>query len=174
MAEHATNAAPKPAGSPSARRDVLAEIDGIQALVAAGDTDPLLTDVGPFLPTGQTDARRWIVVLAVALLGCVAFAIASPDGLRAGASYLAGLCVAIAAFEFGAFNIKMVDRVAPQFTLAAAMFSYLLTAVGFALILAASSPRVVDGTGVAVGLGVGLTVWLGALVLASRVRLEQP
>lgn len=172
MAEHAASSARKPAGSTSARRDVLAEIDEIQGLVAAGDTDPLPADVGPFLPTGQTDARRWIVVLGVAALGFVVLALGSAQGLRAGASYLAGLSVAIAAFEFGAFNIKTVDRVAPQFTLAAAMFSFLLTALVFALILAASSPRVVDGTGIAIGLGVGLTVWLGALVLASRVRLE--
>ena len=155
-------------------RDVRGEIRHIQQQVEQGETAPLPADVGPFRPTGQPDGRRWLVVLAVAIVGFTAFAIGSEHALRAGSSFLGGLALSIAAFEFGAFNIRAVDRAAPQFTLAAALFSYLLTAVLFALILAASSPRVIDGPGVAVGLATGLTVWLGALVLASRVRLEQP
>lgn len=161
-------------GAAATRRNVLSEISDIHQKVERGKTSPLPADVGPFLPTGQPDRRRWIVVLAVGIVGFAAFAIGSQHSVRAGASFLGGLALAIAAFEFGAFNIRAVDRVAPQFTLAAALFSYLLTAVLFALILAASSPQVIDGPGVAVGLATGLTVWLGALVLASRVRLEQP
>lgn len=161
-------------GSAPNGRDVRSELRDIQRQVERGETAPLPADVGPFRPTGQPDRRRWLVVLAVGVLGFAAFAIGSQHGLRAGSSFLGGLALSIAAFEFGAANIRAVDRVAPHFTLAAALFSYLLTAVLFALILAASSPRAIDGPGVAVGLATGLIVWLGALVLASRVRLEQP
>lgn len=155
-------------------RDVRGEMRAIAARVDAGDTEPAPGDVGPFLPTGQAGNLRWIVVLVVAVVGLVGFAVGSHDGLRAGLSYLGGLAVSVAAFEFGAFNIRVVDRLAPELTLAAALFSYTVTAVGFGLILFASSPRVVDGQAIAIGLGTGLTVWLSALVVASRVRLEHP
>jgi hypothetical protein len=57
-------------------------------------------------------------------------------------------------------------------TLLVAMLSYLTTAVALALVLAASSPRVVDGLAVAVGLFVGLVIWLGGELAASRVVQE--
>jgi hypothetical protein len=43
-----------------------------------------------------------------------------------------------------------------------------------ALALVASSPRVVDGLAVAVGLFTGLAIWLGGELAASWVVREQP
>ena len=154
-------------------RDVRAEITTIQAAVERGDTCPLPENVGPFVPTGQVGAVRWIALSVVALVGGVLFAALSGHGPRAALSYLGGLCAAVVAFEFGVLNIRVVDRYAPQLTLAAAVFSYVVTALAFALLLAASSPRVVDASGIALGLGAGLTVWLASLLFASRVRKGQ-
>lgn len=109
-----------------------------------------------------------------ALLGLVGFAIASSAGLRAGLSFVGGLALVAASFEFGAFNIRFVGRHLPGMTLLVAMLSYLTTAVALALVLVASSPRVVDGLAVAVGLFVGLVIWLGGELAASRVVQEHP
>lgn len=152
------------------RRDVMAEMAAIKAAIDEGDDEPVGFDVGPFAPTGEVSPQRWVWLAAAAVIGACTLALLSPGAGRAVLSYLAGLTAAVAAFEFGAFNIRVVDRYAPNLTLAAAMFSYVLTALAFALILAASSPGVVDPAGVAVGLGAGLCVWLSALLLASRVR----
>ena len=54
------------------------------------------------------------------------------------------------------------------------MLSYLTTAVALALVLAAASPRVVDGPAVAVGLFAGLAIWLGVELAGSRVVQEHP
>jgi len=112
---------------------------------------------------------RWLVLAAAAVLGLLGFSIASAAGLRAGLSFAGGLALVAGSFEFGAFNIRFAGRHAPQLTLLVAMLSYLTTAVALALVLAASSPRVVDGPAVATGLFAGLAIWLGAELAASRV-----
>ena len=116
---------------------------------------------------------RWLLMGSAAVLGLVGFSIASSAGLRAGLSFVGGLALVAASFEFGAFNIRFVGRHVPGMTLLVAMLSYLTTAVALALVLAASSPRVVDGVAVAVGLFVGLAIWLGGELAASRVVREQ-
>ena len=58
--------------------------------------------------------------------------------------------------------------------LAVALLSYVTTTVAMGLVLAASSPRVVDGTGVAVGLFAGLGIWVGTEIARSRVRSGAP
>ena len=115
---------------------------------------------------------RWLVLAVVALVGLLGFGIASSAGLRAGLSFVGGLALATASFEFGAFNIRFVGRHAPSLTLAVAMLSYLTTAVALGLVLAASSPRVVDGPAIATGLFSGLVIWLGGELAASRVVQE--
>ncbi len=114
-----------------------------------------------------------LALLAGAAVGTLAFFLVSTHGERAGFSYLGGYALVVGAFEFGQFNIRLTDRHAPELTLAVAMFSYLTTAIALALVLAASSPRVVDGPGIASGLGVGLVLWLGGLFARSRVRSER-
>ncbi|MCW2541064.1 MAG: hypothetical protein JWN95_2789 [Frankiales bacterium] len=120
---------------------------------------------------------RWAVLLAAIVIGSVCYALFADEGARAGLSYAGGLLLVAGAFEFGAFNIRLAGRVAPQLTLSAAVFSYLVTVVGLALVLIASSPRVVVGWAVAVGIFVAMTIWLGGELWASRVprvATEQP
>lgn len=117
---------------------------------------------------------RWPVLAAAAAIGLLGFALISSAGLRAGLSFVGGLALVAASFELGAFNIRFVGRHAPGLTLMVAMLSYLTTALALALVLIASSPRVVDGLAVAVGLFSGLVIWLGGELAASRVVQEHP
>lgn len=117
---------------------------------------------------------RWLTLAAVALLGLLAFSVLSEAGARAGLSFVGGLALAVASFEFGAFNIRFVGRYLPAMTLLVAMLSYLTTAIALGLVLAASSPRVVDGPAIAVGLFTGLAIWLGTELAASRAVRERP
>lgn len=126
------------------------------------------------LPAPRLAALRWPALAAAAGLGLLGFSVASAAGLRAGLSFVGGLALVAASFEFGAFNIRFAGRHAPGMTLLVAMLSYLSTAVVLALALAASSPRVVDGLAVAVGLFTGLAIWLGGELAASWVVREQP
>ncbi|MEP6853029.1 MAG: hypothetical protein ABJA87_10290 [bacterium] len=124
-------------------------------------------------PAQRRPRRRLGLVLALtAVIGGSAFAIGSDHPGRAGGSFLAGLLLVVAAFEFGRFNITMADRYVPGLALAAAMFSYVMTAVGLGIVLAMSSPRVVDATAIASGLASGLVVWLGHLIRATWLRPE--
>lgn len=118
----------------------------------------------------MTGRGRWAVVAVVAGLGALAFAVLSGPGPRSALSYLAGLILVVAAFEFGVFNIRLADKYVPHLTMAVALISYATTAVAFGLVLAASRPAVIDGVGMATGLVTGLIVWLGGLLVASRVR----
>ncbi len=117
---------------------------------------------------------RWLLLGVAAVCGLAGFGIASAAGLRAGLSFVGGLALVAASFEFGAFNIRFAGRYLPGMTLVVALLSYLTTAVALALALVASSPRVVDGLGVAVGLFVGLAIWLGGELAASWVVQEHP
>lgn len=109
-----------------------------------------------------------------AVTGAVLFAALAPAGWRASASYLGGLLLVAAAFEFGRFNITLVARIAPKLTLAMALFSYLITVLALGLVLAASSPRVVVGRAVAVGLLTGLVIWVFSEILRAWVVQEHP
>jgi hypothetical protein len=51
-----------------------------------------------------------------------------------------------------------------------ALVSYTLTAIALAVLLAVSSPRVVDPPGIATGLLTGVFLWVGTEVLRTRVR----
>jgi hypothetical protein len=117
---------------------------------------------------------RWLVLAAAVALGLLGFSIASAAGLRAGLSFVGGLALVTGSFEFGAFNIRFVGRHAPGLTLPVALLSYLTTAVALALVLAAASPRVVDGPAIATGLFSGLVIWLGGELAAARVVQEHP
>ena len=124
-------------------------------------------------PSGRGGkGMRWLVLAAAAAVGLLGFGIASAAGLRAGLSFVGGLALAAGSFEFGAFNIRFVGRHAPGLTLAVALLSYLTTAVALGLVLAASSPRVVDGPAIATGLFSGLVIWLGGELAASRAVQE--
>lgn len=131
---------------------------------------------GSLSTTTRTAPRRlrWPVLAVVAVLGLAGFALISAAGLRAGWSFVGGLALVAAAFEFGTFNIRLVSRYAPSLALPVALLSYLTTVVALALVLAAASPAVVDGLAVAVGLFVGLAIWLGGELLASWVVQEHP
>jgi hypothetical protein len=118
-------------------------------------------------------AARWVLLVIAGLVGGLLFGLLTHVGHRAGLSYLAGLVLVVGAFEFGAFNIRVTGRYVPSLALPVAMLSYLTTAIAFALVLAASSPRVVYGPGIAVGLFTGLTIWIATEIARSRVRSEQ-
>jgi len=131
---------------------------------------------GSLSTTTRTAPRRlrWLVLAVVAMLGLAAFALLSAAGLRAGWSFVGGLALVAASFEFGAFNIRLVGRHIPSLALPVALLSYLTTVVVLALVLVASSPAVVDGLAVGVGLFTGLAIWLGGELLASWVVQEHP
>jgi Ca2+/Na+ antiporter len=116
--------------------------------------------------------KGWLAVAVGAIVGTLLYNFLGVRPERAILSYLGGLLLGVGAFEFGAYNIRVVDRVMPRMTLVAAMFSFLITGVAFALLLAASSPRVVDGAAIAIGLVVGLTIWLTSTLISSWVRHE--
>lgn len=115
-------------------------------------------------------ALRWIAVVGAGVVGGAAFTTLSGVGARAGFSFVGGLVLVIAAFEFGAFNIRFAGRYVPNLTLVVALLSYATTAIAFGLVLAASSPRVVDGWGIAAGLFTGLVIWIGTELAHARVR----
>jgi hypothetical protein len=118
-------------------------------------------------------AVRWMLLMIAGLVGGLLFGLLTHAGHRAGWSFVAGLALVVGAFEFGAFNIRVTGRYLPSLALPVAMLSYLTTAIAFALVLAASSPRVVYGPGIAVGLFAGLTIWITTEIARSRVRSEQ-
>ncbi|MEO6503104.1 MAG: hypothetical protein ABIQ09_14505 [Jatrophihabitantaceae bacterium] len=120
----------------------------------------------------QAVSVRWLALAAAAALGLLAFSVLSAAGLRAGLSFVGGLALAVACFEFGAFNIRFVGRHLPGMTLLVAMLSYLTTAIALGLVLAGSSPRVVDGPAIAAGLFTGLVIWLGGELAAARAVQE--
>jgi len=123
------------------------------------------------LATRRQKARA-VTFTVVPLAGAVAFGVSSDAALRASISFLGGVLLAYAAFGFGAFNIKLADRLAPRLTMVIALFSYALTAVALGLILAAASPRVVHSTAIAVGLLVGLVLWVGFELATAITRPE--
>ena len=115
----------------------------------------------------------WATVVAVAVLGALAYALAADHPRRAAGSYLLGLVLVLGSFELGQLNIRLADRFVPDLTMAAALFSYVMTAASLAAVLALSSPRIIDPEAIATGLGVGLVVWLGYMIAATWVRPEQ-
>lgn|GEM_PF-3061035 len=129
---------------------------------------------GSLSTTSQAGWRRlrWLVLAAVAVLGLLGFGLLSAAGTRAGFSFVGGLALVAASFEFGAFNIRLVGRHVPSLALPVALLSYLTTVVALGLVLVAASPAVVDGLAVAVGLFAGLAIWLGGELLASWVVQE--
>jgi hypothetical protein len=115
---------------------------------------------------------RWTLLVVAAIVGALLSMVFGEHHARLAASYVGGLVLASLALEFGALNIRLAAKYAPNLTMAVALFSYLLTAVFLALVLAGASPRVISGIGVAAGLFVSMTIWLGALLCASWVRDE--
>lgn len=118
--------------------------------------------------------RRYRVAsfLLIAVVGSLGFGLLADAGPRAAASFVGGLLLACGAFGFGAFNIRLVDRFAPQLTMVVAVFSYALTAVALALVLASASPRVVHAEAIAVGLIAGVVWWLGFELATTITRPE--
>lgn len=117
---------------------------------------------------------RWSTIIIFASVGLLLYATLSNAGLQSGLSYVGGLVLVGALFEFGSFNIRLAGRHLPELSLAIAMISYLTTALVLALVLIASSPRVVDGVAVAVGLFAGVTVWLAGELAGAWVVDEDP
>jgi hypothetical protein len=126
-------------------------------------------------PTG-TDRRtsalalRWVLLAVAAIVGWLAFTLSSDIGVRSGWSYLAGLALVVGSVEFGAYNVRFTARYLPQLTLIAALLSYTMTVVALGLVFALSSPRVVDGMAIGIGIFVGVGVWIGTEIERTRVR----
>ena len=114
----------------------------------------------------------WFLIVA-AVVGSLGFALASSSPTRSALSFLAGVVLAGGVFAAGQFNLRLANQISPSLTLAVAMFSYLLTVAGLALVLAASSPTVVDPRAIATGLVVGVVGWTGRLIDVARVRAER-
>jgi hypothetical protein len=113
---------------------------------------------------------RFACEVFLATVGVLALWLVSPDGPRPALSFLGGFGIVIAAFEFGAFNVRLAARVSARVTLLVALLSYAVTVVTLGLALVAASPRVVSGWAVAAGLLVGIVVWLTGELAATWVR----
>lgn len=113
---------------------------------------------------------RWLCLALAAVVGTVAFGVLSATGSRAALSYLGGVVFTTVILEVSTFNVRYTDRFLPKLTLPVAVLSYFLTATALAVALAASSPRVVDGAGVAVGLVAVVVIWVGTEIARLRVR----
>lgn len=117
---------------------------------------------------------RWVLLALIAVVGGLLFGLTGTTGARSGISFVGGVAMVVGALEFGTFNIRFTGRYLPRMTLAVALLSYVTTTVALGLVLAASSPRVVDGRAVAVGLFAGLSAWIGTEIARARVRSEAP
>jgi hypothetical protein len=117
---------------------------------------------------------RWSLLALIAVVGGALFGWFGPLGTGSGISFVGGVAMVVGALEFGTFNIRFAGRYVPRLTLAVALLSYVTTTVALGLVLAASSPRVVDGRAVAVGLFAGLSTWIGTEIARARVRSEAP
>lgn len=127
------------------------------------------------LPTLLASRPARIVILCVVIFVGVSWsALAGHPPARAAGSYLAGILLGLLAFGFGTFNIRLTDRFAPQLTLVVALFSYALTAIALALVLAGSSPRVVHAGGMAAGLLSAVVLWTGKGLLEAVIRVASP
>ena len=117
---------------------------------------------------------RWLVLAAFAVAGAVLSALVGARAAVAVESFLGGVIVTVVVLEVGLFNVRWVDRWLPQMTMLAAMGSYLMTGALLAVLLAASSPRVVSANAAAAGLVGAVVIEIGALVKASWVRAQPP
>lgn len=113
---------------------------------------------------------RWLCLVLAAMVGTVAFGVLSATGSRAALSYLGGVVFTTLLLEISTFNVRYTDRFLPKLTLPVAVLSYFLTATALAVALAASSPRVVNGAGVAAGLVAVVVIWVGTEIARLRVR----
>lgn len=129
-----------------------------------------MSPVDPDAPRPGMIRFRWIALPVAAVLGWAVFAAFSQAAARAGFSYLGGMLVTTVILEASTFNIRYTDRYLPRLTLPVAVLSYAITAIALAVVLAASSPRVVDGPGAAGGLVAAVLIWVGTEVARLRVR----
>ena len=131
-------------------------------------------DMGIARPRHRPGRVMGLLLIAAAIVGSAAFAVLSSAGTRAALCYLAGMALAGGMFAVGQFNLRLANQISPSLTMAVAMFSYLITVAALSLVLAASSPTVVDPRAIATGLVVGVIGWIGRLIDVSRVRPERP
>lgn len=117
---------------------------------------------------------RWCLVLLALILGWSLCTAMMHAGHRAGWSFVLGLLVTVGAFEFGAYNVRFTARWYPGLTLAAAVGSYAMTVIALGLVYALSSPRVVDGLAVGIGIFAAVVLWIGTEIERTRVRSEHP
>jgi len=116
-----------------------------------------------------TRTARGVIFFGVTFLGACGFALGAHRPVQAAVSFAAGMVLAFAAFAFGTFNIRMADRFVPQMTLAVALFSYILTALVLALVLAATSPRSVHAAAIASGLMIGVALWIALTMMQAMI-----
>lgn len=117
---------------------------------------------------------RWLLIGAALIVGWLICTATMHAGHRAGWSFVLGLAVTVAAFEFGAYNVRFTARWYPGLTLAAAVGSYGMTVIALGLVYAVSSPRVVDGLAVGIGIFCAVALWIGTEIERTRVRSEHP
>jgi len=116
---------------------------------------------------------RWLTLAAAALGGALLCLTLATRGPPAAWSYLGGLGLAVLVLEVSLFNVRYVDRWMPRLTMLAAVGSYVMVAILLALVLAASSPRIVVPEAVSAGLVLGVLIELGYLIGHSWVRAER-
>lgn len=142
-------------------------------MIPGGGGKPALSDgltVADRMRIRRALYLRWGLLLIAAGVGWLLCSQSFEAGTRAGWSYLLGLVIVVLAFEFGSYNVRFAARYLPNMTLVVALLSYTVTIVALGLVLALSSPRVVEGTAVAIGIFVGVAIWIATEIERTRVR----
>ena len=138
---------------------VLAVVAALLAAGAAGDRHPAAA-LGPAVTRLLAGVRRrpirsrWPLAAGgrPAARASLLFAAVSPPAAACRAELSpAAWCWSALIVEIRRLQHPLAGRLLPELTLPVAMLSYAMTALALALVLVASSPRVVDGPGVAVG-----------------------
>lgn len=117
---------------------------------------------------------RWTLIPVALVVGGLLSGYLSASGARAGWSFVLGLAITVAAFEFGSYNVRFTARWFPGLTLAAAIGSYALTVIAIGLVYALSSPSVIDGMTVGIGIFCAVGLWIGTEIERARVRSVGP
>lgn len=99
-----------------------------------------------------------VLIVALAVVGTVAFAIAS--GQRGAVSYLAGMGIATSVACLGAWLVEVAGRIAPAVAMVAALSNYALTVLLFVIVLSSVDSSVADIPAFATGLVASIVPFL--------------
>jgi hypothetical protein len=104
------------------------------------------------------------------VVGAAAYLLLSDRPVQAAGSYAGAIAVVVACLATVTLNVRMASRISPATMLLAAIFSYTFTVAVMSLGWLLSSPRVVVGPAVFVGIVIAVVVWTTGVARAAWVR----